>query len=161
LPLFYDVNYASTTNSSAGTETTQLWVKTAAEQETLSLVGCYGSCRGGTAGGASIRIKHNTGTTASGGTAQTPAAKNLRYAVAAQSIWANGGTAITPGATLVTRMSIGVAQTGGMGGYIPITPQEAIQMQPNATNPVDLEFTNIANGSSVAMDMTAEFGEGV
>lgn len=161
MPLYYDLMYPHTTSGSAGTEVTALWAHTAANQETMSVVGLYGSARGGTAGGATLRLKHNTGTTASGGTAQTPANKNLRYAVAAQTIWANAGTTITAGATLVNRLAVGVAQTGGQGGYIPITPQEAIQMMPNSVNPVDIEITSLANGSSIPIDVTAEFAEGV
>jgi hypothetical protein len=161
VPLYYDLNYAFTTSSSAGTETTMMWGKTAAEQETVNLVGLYLAARFGTAGGAQARIKTNTGTTASGGTSQTPAAKNLRYGVAAQSLWTNAGAAITAGATLTIRMTVGFAQTGGMGGYIPITPQDGIQLQPNATNPVDVELTNLASSASVTGDMTLEITEGV
>lgn len=161
MPLYYDVNYALTTNSSAGTETTQMWAKTAAEQETVGIVGLYLAARFGTAGGAQARIKTNTGTTASGGTGQTPAARNLRYGVAAQSTWNNAGSAITAGATLTVRMSVGFAQTGGMGGWIPITPQDAIQMMANATNPVDLEITSLASAASVTADMSVEFQEGI
>jgi hypothetical protein len=161
MPLYYDLNFGFTSAAGAGTEGTFMWGHTVANQETVGIVGLYGSARGGTAGGGTLRIKTNTGTTASGGTAQTPAAKNLRYAVAAQSVWANGGTAIVAGTTLTARVSVGLAQTGGMGGYIPITPQDAIQLMPNATNPVDVEFTDLFNGSSIVLDSTIEFQEGI
>ena len=161
MPFFYDLNYAITTSGSAGTEVTQMWAKTAANQETLGIYGAYFAARFGTAGGAQGRIKTNTSTTASGGSAQTPTSKNLRGNPAAQSIWANAGTAITPGATLTTRLTIGFAQTGGMGGYVPIVPQAAIQLMPNATNPVDVEFTALASASSVTVDMTVDIGEGI
>lgn len=161
MPLYYDLNYGFTTNSSAGTETTMMWGKTAAEQETVQIVGFYLASRFGTAGGAQARLKDNSSTTASGGTNQIPRARNLRYGVAAQSIWSNAVTTITAGATLTIRMTVGFAQTGGMGGWIPINPQDAIQMQPNATNPVDIEMTNLASSASVTADMTLEFGEGI
>jgi hypothetical protein len=48
-----------------------------------------------------------------------------------------------------------------MGGWIPITPQAAIQMMPNTTNPVSVELTNVATTASVTADMTLEIGEGV
>jgi hypothetical protein len=161
MPLYYDLNYAFTTSSSAGTEVSQVWAKTAANQETVNIVGLYLASRFGTAGGGQARIKSNTGATASGGTSQTPAARNLRYGVASQSLWTNAGATITAGATLTVRMTVGFAQTGGMGGWIPITPQDGIQMMPNATNPVDLEFTALASSASVTADMTVEFTEGV
>jgi hypothetical protein len=161
LPFFYDLNRSTTTNGTTLTESTHLWGKTAANQETTSILGLYVSGRSGTAGGGTLRLKHNTGTTASGGTGQTPSPKNLRGNPAAQSTWANDASAITAGATLVQRVSIGWAQTGGMGGYVPITPQDAVQMMPNATNPIDVEVTSLAVGTSVPIDITLEIGEGV
>lgn len=161
MPLFYDLAGAHTSNASGGTSSTHLWGKTAAEQETVGIYGIYGSCRAGTAGGVTLRLMANSGTTASGGTGQTPQAKNLRYGVAAQSIWNNDGTAITPGATLTERLVVGCAATGGQGGYVPITAQAALQMQPNATNPVDVELTSIAANASVAFDALVEIGEGI
>jgi len=161
MPFYYDINRATTSNGSANTETTHLWGTTVANQETVSIVGIYAASRFATAGGAQINAKHNTGTVASGGTTQTPAPKNLRGNPAAQSAWKNDATAITPGATLVQRLTIGFAQTGGMGGYVPITPQDAIQMMPNATNPVDVEFTSNCATASVPFNLTVEIGEGV
>jgi hypothetical protein len=161
MPLFYDIAGAHTSNGSGGTTSTHLWGKTAANQETLAIYGIYVSCRAGTAGGLTCRLMANSGTTASGGTNQVPLAKNLRYGVAAQSTWANDGTSITPGATLTERLIIGAAATGGQGGYVPITAQGAVQMQPNATNPVDVELVSIAANASVVFDASVEIGEGV
>lgn len=161
MPFYYDLNQAVTTNGSAGTENTMMFGKTVANQETVSLVGLYLASRFGTAGGGQARIKTNTGSTAVGGGIQTGQPRNLRGQVAAQSIWANSQVTITAGTVLQTRMTVGFAQTGGMGGWIPITPQDAIQMMPNATNPVDVELTNLAASASVTADMTLEFGEGI
>lgn len=161
MPYYYDVSRVETTNASAGTESTHMWVTTVANQETVGIVQMLASARGGTAGGASIRVKHNTGAIATGGTAQTPAARNLRGAPAAQSVWKNDATAITAGATLVQRLAFGMAQTGGTGGWVATEPTAKIQMMPNATNPVDVEVTSLANGTSVAFDLTIEFGEGI
>lgn len=161
MPFFYDLKRAFTTSGSANTEVTELWGTTIANQETVGIYGIYGACRFATAGGAQLKLKHNTGTIASGGTAQTPSPKNLRGNPAAQSSWKDSATAITPGGTLVVRLTVGMAQTGGMGGYVPITPQDAVQMMPNATNPVDVELTSNAATASVTGDLTVEIGEGV
>lgn len=163
MPFYYDVVRTTVTSGTAGTEVTHLWVKTAANQETVGISGMYITGRGGVAGGATLRAKTNTtgGTTASGGTAQTPGLRNQRGAPAAQSIWANDTTAITAGTTLVVKAAIGWAQTGGTGGWVATEPTAKIQMMPNATNPVDAEFTSVATGSSVAFDVTIEFGEGI
>ena len=99
MPYFFDLVRPTTSNVAAGTETTHMWVKTAANQETLGIYGTYGASRFLTAGGGQIHVKDNTGTTASGGTAQTPTPKNRRGSAAAQSVWANDASAITAGAT--------------------------------------------------------------
>lgn len=161
MPFYYDLTRAITTNGSPNTESTHYWGKTAANQETVGISGLYIASRFGTAGGAQIRIKDNTGTTASGGTAQTPQPRNRRGSPAAQSIWANDATSITPGGTLLTRVTIGFAQTGGMGGWVATEPTAKIQMMPNATNPVDVEVTSNAASASVLADLTLEFGEGL
>lgn len=160
MPFYYDVARSVTSNASANTTSTHLWVKTAANQETANIKGIYAASRFGTAGGAQLRLMANTGTTASGGTGQTPAARNLRGNPAAQTVWANDATAITPGGTLVQRLSIGFAQTGGMGGWVALEPSAGFQMMPNATNPVDYEFVSDATSASVTFDLTVEFSEG-
>jgi hypothetical protein len=157
---FYDVTYASTSNATPGTETSQLWVVTAANQETLSIMGYYAAARFASAGGCQMRMKSNTGTIASGGTGFTPTKKNIRSAPAAQSTWATGATAITPGTTLVVRGSVGFAATGGMGGYVPPVGGCALQMMPNGASPIDVEFTTLASQASVTADLTVDFLEG-
>lgn len=161
MPFFYDINRQTTSNGSAGTETSHLWGKTIANQETTGIYGVYAASRFLTAGGGQINVKHNTGTTASGGTGTTPSPKNLRGNPAAQSVWANDATAITPGTVLVLRLTIGFAQTGGMGGYVPIVPTAAIQMMPNATNPVDVEITSDMASNSVTFGLLVDIGEGL
>lgn len=161
MPFFYDISRATTSNGSANTETTHLWGTTVANQETVGIYGIYAASRFATAGGGQLRLKDNTGTVASGGTATTPTPKNRRGNPAAQSAWKNDATAITPGATLLTRLTVGFAQTGGMGGYVPIVPTAAIQMMPNATNPVDVEITSNMATASVPFDLTADIGEGL
>ena len=161
MPFFYDINRQTTSNGTAGTETTHLWGQTVANQETAGIYGIYAASRFLTAGGGQINLKDNTGTVASGGTATTPTAKNRRGNPAAQSTWKNDATAITPGTTLVIRSTVGFAQTGGMGGYVPIVPTAAIQLMPNATNPVDAEITSDMASNSVTFGMTADIGEGI
>jgi hypothetical protein len=161
LPYFYDLNRAETTNGSANTVSTHFWGKTVANQETLGIYGLYAASRFATAGGAQLRLAHNTGVTASGGTSQTAQPKNLRGSPAAQSSWFNDGATITVGTTLLQRLTVGFAQTGGMGGYVPIVPMAAIQMMPNATNPIDVEVQSDASTASVTFDLTIDFGEGI
>ena len=161
MPFFYDLSRSVTSNAAAGTASTHLWGKTIANQETLGIYGAYAASRFGTAGGAQLRALTNTGVTASGGTSQVPQARNLRGSVAAQSTWFNDGTAITVGTTLTQRLSIGFAQTGGMGGWVPVVPGDAFQMMPNALSPVDVEWVSAASAAAVTLDVTLELGEGI
>ena len=161
MPYFYDITRATTSNGTAGTETTHLWGHTAANQETVGIYGIYAASRFLTAGGGQLRLKDNTGTTASGGTSTTPVPKNRRGSVAAQSLWLNDASVITAGTTLLARISVGFAQTGGMGGYVPIVPTAAVQMMPNSTNPIDVELTADMASNSVTFELTLDIGEGV
>jgi hypothetical protein len=160
MPFYYDVSRAETTNGTAGTVSTHFYAKTVANQETCAIKGIFPNSRFATAGGAQYRVAHNTGTAVSGGTSFTPNPKNLR-GPAAQTTWFSDASAITPGGTLVQRLSIGFAQTGGQGGWVALEPADAIQLMPNATNPADVEFTSVASAASVTFDVTHEFSEGV
>lgn len=159
---FYDLQFAATSSGTGGTEVTHMAAKQTAGNETLSIMGMYAAGRFGNAGGNILRLKTNTagGTVYSGGTAQTPTPKNPR-AQAAQSTWANGGTTITAGTTLVIRAIAGFASTGGQGGMVPIVPGDAVKLLGSSTpNPVDAEWTSICSQASVTFDMAVEALEG-
>ena len=163
MPYYYDVNPgALTSNGSSNTEGTYLRAATVANQETASIKGIFVAARFTTAGGAQFRAKTNTGGSATGGQATyTPAARNLRGNPASQTLWwwSSTGT-ITAGGTLTTRLSIGFALTGGMGGWVPVEAPDSLVMMANATNPVDMEFTVIASQATAPLDATIEFSEG-
>ena len=161
MPFYYDVSRSETSNGSAGSTTTHFWAQTVANQETCAIKGVFPNSRFATAGGAQYRILTNTGTVASGGTAFTPTKRNLRANPSAQTTWFSDASTITAGGTLVQRMSIGFAQTGGQGGWVALEPADALQLMPNATNPVDIEFLSIASSASVTFDVTHEFSEGI
>src|SRR6266853_2464559 len=162
MPYFYDLEFAAT-QTMAVTPQTQMAGKQVAAGAVLGIYGLICAARSLTAGGMTVQTKTNTagGTVFSGGTAQTPTQKEPRAPVA-QSTWVNGGTAITPGTTLLVRNAVGMAQTGGTGGLQPITPQAAIQIEGGTTpNPVDVEFVSNGVTSAVAFEQTLEIGEGL
>jgi hypothetical protein len=161
MPYFYDITRATTSNGTAGTETTHIRGVTIANQETVGLYGAYAASRFLTAGGGQLRVKTCSVTAATGGTSTTPTPKNIRGSVAAQSTWFNDASAITAGGTTLVRLSVGFAQTGGMGGYVPIVPTAAIQMMPNAASPLDLEVTSDMASNSVTFELTLDIGEGI
>lgn len=167
MPYFYDLQHNSTTNATANTSFTHLFAKTAANQETLALYGMFAAAKNGTAGGGILRVSASTSSTggvATGGTAVTPNPKNVRGSAAAQSVWANDVSAITASTGPTGRLSVGFAQTGGMGGYVPLVPTAALQMIANSTvtfQPTDWEFTTIAFSSTVNFDYLIDIGEGI
>jgi hypothetical protein len=156
---FYDVGRL-TTGGSGGVEKTHFWAKTVANQETVYITGFYLSVQTSSLGGCQARIKDNSGTIASGGTAQTPAPRNRRASPAAQSVWANDASAITAGTTLTTRVTVGHAQQGGVGGWVATEAGAKIAMMANGTNPVDMEFTSQNTNTGVHTDVVVEFTEG-
>jgi hypothetical protein len=159
MTFYYDLNKALTTHVTPGTEITHWWAQTVANQESAGISGLYAAARFGTAGGAQLRLKHNVGTVASGGTARTPAPKNFRLP-AAQTAWKDDVSAITPGGTLVSRLTVGFSQNGGMGGWVAVEPDARFKMMPNAVNPVDFEITSLSITASVTFDGSVEFAEG-
>lgn len=159
MPFFYDLCRSVTTNVSANTESTHLWGLTITNQQTVALCALYPAARLATAGGGQARIKTNSGAVASGGTVQAAAAKHP-LARAADSVWKNDATAITPGATLALRMSVGFAQAGGPGGWVAFEPEDRILMMAGAVNPVDVEITSVAASASVPLDLALELAEG-
>lgn len=158
MPFYYDLERDCTSNGSANTDSTHLWVATASQQATLFINQLTGSCRFGTAGGAQLFLKTGSGTTASGGTTQTAKPKNPNSPAAA-SVWKNDATAITANTTLTTRVTVGLAQTGGMGGWIAPEPDAAIQLLANGGTNGNAEFHSECNAASVPMSITVDFYE--
>lgn len=160
MPFFYDVKRQFTASGSANTEVTDIVGKTVANQQILAIYAIYAAARFTTAGGAQLRAKFCTVTAATGGTAQTPHPRNLLFP-ASQSTWVDSTSAITAGGTTIIKATIGFAQTGGMGGWQALMPQDTMQMQPNAASPLDFEITDLAATASVVGDITVEIGEGL
>lgn len=159
MPFYYDIVRAHTTSGTANTESTVLWGTTIANQQVVGIASLYAAARFLTAGGGQVRLKDNTSTIASGGTTQAARPRNL-LTRAADSVWKNDATTITPGATLLTRVTVGFAQAGGMGGWVAPEPDARIRMMPNALTPVDVEIVSLAASISVPVDVTTEIIEG-
>src|SRR6516162_6452335 len=122
MPYFYDITRATTSNGTAGTETTHIRGVTIANQETVGLYGAYAASRFLTAGGGQLRVKTCSVTAATGGTSTTPTPKNIRGSVAAQSTWFNDASGLTEGGTALLRLSVCFPPTRGMGGSLPTAP---------------------------------------
>lgn len=163
MPFYYSVTKtpgtpgtAITSNGSANTLSTHFRTTTAANQPMLRIIGLYGSARFGTAGGGSLYVVR-PGAVGSGGTANTPEKRNPAYA-AASSSWFDDATAITAGTTPKQQLSVGVAQTGGQGGWVALEVDHAIALPPAAAS-TGLEVASKFNAASVTFDATIEIQE--
>jgi len=157
MPFYYDVKKVVTTNGTANTLSTHFRFLTVANQMVARFMGLYGAARFGTAGGAVLKLIR-AGTAGTGGTSQTPAKRNPN-ARAADTTALDDATTITAGATPVTHLSVGVAQTGGMGGWVALEQDHAPAMLPNGGANGNMEIGSLANSASVTVEVTAEFQE--
>lgn len=157
MPFYYDVNRLHTTNGTANTLSTLLRFLTVANQKMARIFGLSGACRFGTAGGAVLRLIR-AGAAGSGGTSQTPAEANPDTPAADTTVF-NDATAITPGTSPVTQLTVGVAQTGGHGGWVALETDMAKAMKPNGGANGNIEIGSLANAASVTMEATVDFQE--
>lgn len=157
MPFYYDVSIPITTNSGAGTLSTQahITLRTVANQQVAMVKGCYANARSGTAGGGQIRGL-TLGTPSSSGTTTVPNKRHPNAPAALTSCLTSGGS---PGSAPNTRFSLGFAQTGGMGGWVAIEPDASVMLLPNVGANGNLDVMSIANAASIAVDLTLEFSE--
>ena len=154
-PFFYEIQKSITSNGSANTESDHLRLLTAANQETAKIVGLYAGARHGTAGGAQMRFK-TFSTASTTGTATTPAKRHPSNPAAATTAF----TSPTAGSGPTVRLAVGLAQTGGTGGWVALEPNAALSLLANGGANGNGDVFSIANGTSVAIDYTLEFSEG-
>lgn len=159
MPFFYDNFFAATSHGTPATEKTHLLLLTASQQDSCKLKALYGNIIGGTAGGARLRVKTADTTPGSGGTTNASAKKHPDNPAVGVVI-TNDGTTITNGSTLKTRLSIGMAQTGGQGGWMAMDPDAAISLKPNAGVNGNAEISSVANAASQNIDITLEHSQG-
>lgn len=154
--MYYELTSNSTTSSSAGSQSTSCAAKLLSGTGVNAGVrGAYAAARGGTAGGGIMRlITAGTAQSSSGSTA-TLQKRNPAFATAVTSAM----TATTCSQTATQRVSVGFAQTGGMGGWVAIEPDAQITLSAGGGASGNMEITTIANAASVTFDYTAEVAE--
>jgi hypothetical protein len=157
MPVYYDFAKDCTSNGTALNSTTHFRFLTIANQPTMSLSLLFGGCYGATAGGGVLRLII-PGAPGSGGTAQTPG-KKRPTAVAASTTVFNDTSAITAGTGAVMRLLVGLAQTGGMGGYAPAEPDAAIQLLANGGATGNMEIASLFNAATQQFGLGGDFSE--
>lgn len=157
-PMYYDIVFSATTNSAANTQSTQAHIRMLSGTAVDALVkGLYAGGRSGTAGGGQIRAITAGTAMSSQGTGVTPNKRNPNFATAVTS----AATATTcQGATTTVRVSVGFAQTGGMGGWVAIEPDASIRLLSGGGANGNMEVSSLSNAASVPVDLTVEFSEG-
>jgi hypothetical protein len=158
MPFYYDSNRTVTTNGAANTLSTHLRFLSVANQMVATIMGLYGAARFGTAGGSLLQLIRG-GAAGSGGTALTPAKRNPNSRACDLTAF-HDGTAITAGTTPVVQHSVGVAQTGGMGGWVALERDHGFSMLPNGGANGNAEVASKANSASVVIEATVEHCEG-
>ena len=155
MPFFYDINQAFTSNGTANTETDHLRLLTAANQETAKIVGLHANARFTTAGGAQLRLK-TFATASTAGSSVTPAKRHPSFPAAALTAFSGP----TVGTTPTVRMTVGIAQTGGHGGWVANSPDHAYSLLPNGGANGNADVFSIGSAASVTGDFTVETSEG-
>jgi len=153
MPFYYDVTRETTTNGTTQTLSTHLR-STVGSATPMGIVGLYANARHGTAGGGVI-YGIRPGTTGSGGTAATENKKHLDNPTAATA-FLDDTSAITPGATPQTQCTVGIAQTGGQGGWVALERDMALQVKAAG---VGFEVGSKAVGTSVPINVTVDWFE--
>lgn len=163
MPFYYTVSRtpgtpgtACTSNGSGNTLSTHFKGITVANGLSLRIMGLFASARFGTAGGGSLLLIR-PGAAGTGGTATTPEKKNPNFP-AATSTWVADDSAITPGATPKQQLAVGVAQTGGQGGWVALEEDNAPNLPVSAAS-TGLEVASKFNAASVLFDPTIDIKE--
>lgn len=152
MPFYYDITRETSTNGTTQTLTAHL--RSVPGAVPAGIVGVYANARHGTAGGGVV-YAIRPGTTGSGGTAATENKKHPDNPTAALA-WSDDTSAITPGATPQVQATVGIAQTGGQGGWVALERDMALQTKVSG---VGFEISSKAIGTSVPINVTADWFE--
>lgn len=156
MPFYYDVTRETTTSGTTQTLVTHLRCTTAAAVP-AGIVGLYGDARHGTAGGGVI-YGVRPGAAGTGGTAATENKKHPDNPTAGTA-FLDDTTAITAGTSPQVQPTVGIAQTGGQGGWVALEMAMALQLKANAGANGNFEVGSKAVGTSVPINVTVDWWE--
>ena len=146
---------AAVTNGTGNTETDMIRLLTVANQQVAYISEVLGGAYNfTTVGGLSLRLRAFT-TPSTSGSSATPTKRNQNNPTAQTTAF----TLPTPGSTALNHMSVGLSQTGGMGGWQALEPDATIQLLPNGGANGNLDLFSIATTASVPFDYTLSFRE--
>lgn len=159
MPLYYDLWRQTTSHGTPSTTVAHMALLTTSQQLTAKIRALFGSAVFGTAGGAKLRLYTADTTPFSGGGSATLNPR-IPGTTAAATTAKHDGSAITPGTTLVQRLAIGLAQTGGQGGWCALEDGDSVVLKPNGGVAGNAEVHSVANGATVPLDVGIVVAEG-
>ena len=166
MPYFYNTTKTPGTpgsfftgNGTPNTKSTHLRFATVANQLTAKLMGLYGNARFSTAGGGMLALVRG-GAAGSGGTSNTPSKTDTYGERAADLTAFDDGSAITAGTSPLQQKTVGIAQTGGQGGWVALDDADALLLAPNGGANGNMEMASFFSTASVTFDATIVHKEG-
>jgi hypothetical protein len=148
-----------TANGTPNTKSTHLRLLTVAGQQTCKVMGLYGNARFSTAGGGMLAIIRG-GAAGSGGSANVPNKVDPYGERAADTTAFDDGSTITAGTTPLQQKTVGIAQTGGQGGWVALEDSDAMILGTAGGANGNLEIASFFSAASVTFDATLDFKEG-
>lgn len=148
-----------TANGTPNTKSTHLRFATAANQLGVKIMGLYANARFSTAGGGMLALIR-AGVIGSGGTSNTPSKVDTYGERTADLTAFDDGSAITAGTSPLQQKTVGVAQTGGQGGWVALEDADALSLAPNAGANGNMEVASFFSTASVTFDATVVHKEG-
>lgn len=156
MPFYYDVTRETSTNGTTQTLSTHLRCTTAAAVP-AGIVGLYADARHGTAGGGVVYLVR-AGAAGTGGTAATENKKHPDNPTAGTA-FLDDTSAITPGTGPQVQSTVGIAQTGGQGGWVALERDMALQLKAAGGANGNAEVGSKAVGTSVPINVTVDWFE--
>lgn len=148
-----------TANGTPNTKSTHLRFLSVANQLGAKIMGVYANARFSTAGGGMLALIRG-GAAGTGGTANVPSKTDTYGERAADLTALDDGSAITAGTTPLQQKTIGVAQTGGQGGWVALEDSDALSLAPNGGANGNMELASFFSTASVTFDATIVHKEG-
>ena len=155
MPFYYDLSRETTTNGTTQTITHHLAGITGT-QVSAGVVGFYGNARHGTAGGGVIYCQRDSAAP-TGGTAATENKKHPDNPTNTTG-FVHDGTTISV-TSLSVQMTVGIAQTGGQGGWVALERDMALQLKANGGANGNCVLSSKAIGTSVPVNVSVDWFE--
>ena len=161
MPQYYHWQRQATTNGTPNTCSSHLRLITIANQQNCGVAQLMANVRNSTtAGSGTLMVGRLTGGAGAGGQSQTPKPMNTGFAAAQTTAFDDAAAFTGSGTGVVYYQSVGFAQTGGQGGWVPIERDNCITLAPNGGANGNLTLDSFTATASQALQVGIQFLEG-